>query len=893
MLAFGRWLGLAVRLVLGAAGLVVASARAEAPFSFDGTPGQLPKTVVPHHYAIRLETDLSNSADRTNFTTRGTVTVALEVRSPVREILFNALDLTVTKAVLRSPAPRQLTPEAVEGKQVVRLALDTELAPGRYELALEFTGKITEQAQGLFYVRYATPGGKKVMLGTQMEPTDARRMIPCWDEPVFRATFDLAVVVPAAHRAFSNLPITSEINLPGGLKEVRFARTPAMASYLLAFVSGELETIEDQAEGVQIRVVTTAGKQEQGRYALESTKQLLAYYNRYFGIRYPLPKLDQIAIPGGFSGAMENWGAITYNESLLLLNPQTSSQHTRQELFTTVAHEMAHQWFGDLVTTAWWDNLWLNEGFATWMESKAADHFNPEWQMWLAAGTDKAGVMSADARGTTHPIQQAVANESQANDAFDSITYQKGGALLRMLETYLGEEVFRQGVQAYLSNHLNGNATTADLWNALEGASHQPIGRLCAGWTEQPGLPLVRLQTFTTNGLHFLRLAQERFVIQDPAATPLQWSIPVALTDLAHPHAGTRFVLLDTAEKTVPFGDARSVIKANAGDVGYYRVAYDPAVLARLRQSYPKLPAADRLNLLGDAWAAVEAGRGHAPDYLALLPSLAGEKTYAIWDQVLGNLEFLDALERGRPGRAAWQAWAVGCLQPQLRRLGWEKHRGEHPNTGLLRTRLITTLGAFGDAAVRREALARFARFITRPDSLPADLRPAVIHLAGRYGDAAVHAQIHALARAAEGSEDRQLYYAGLASTVDPVLARRTLEISLTSETVPQEATSLVISVAQLGEQPELAWEFARANMTALLAKLESFDRNNYVPSIMRAFATTERADELEAYVKANVAEDAVGKAHEAAAVIRLKAALAERELPGLDAWIATRKSQF
>ncbi len=857
------------------------SAFAGQPFAFDATPGQLPKTVVPRGYVLRLQPDLEK------FTLLGKVAVDLEVRQPVREIRFNALELEITRATLFAPEARELHPQAVEGKQMIALPLAQEIAPGKYRLELEFSGTLGEQAQGLFYVKYAAPSGKKVMLGTQMEPTDARRMFPCWDEPAFRATFELTVVVPARHRAFSNMPIAAETPRSDGLKEVRFAPTPAMATYLVALVSGELETLEDRAEGVDIRIVTTEGKQEQGRFALDATKKLLGYYNRYFGLKFPLPKLDQLAIPGGFSGAMENWGGITYNESVLLFDPKSSSLQTRQEIFVTVAHEMAHQWFGDLVTTAWWDNLWLNEGFATWMETKATDHFYPEWQMWLAAGSEKSGVMSADARGTTHPIQQAVANESQANDAFDAITYQKGGAILRMLEAYLGEETFRQGVHMYLSNHLNSNTTTADLWNALEAVSHQPIRDICAGWTEQPGLPLVQLRLEHTNRQTLLHLEQERYSVQDPTATPLSWRVPVALMDPTHPRRGTSFVLLDGKSRTVPFGDANSLVKANAGDTGYYRVAYDPELLRQLRQGYHKLPPADRLNLLADAWAAVEAGRGSSAGYLGLVESIYDEKTYAIWDQILSTLEFMDLLERGRPGRAAFQAYAARLLQPQFRRLGWEKRRGEHPTSGLLRSRVLTCLGVFGDQAVVREALARFAKFVDDPDSLAADLRPAVLQLAGRYGGRAVHDRLHQLAREAKGSEERQLYYHALAATLDPELARLTLAISVTSETVPQEATALVTDVANTGEQPELAWEFAARHIQELLPKLESFERNLYIPSVMRAFSEERRARELETYVRENVSEDAVIKAREAAATIRLKAALAQREVPVIDEWVA------
>ena len=451
-------------------------------------------------------------------------------------------DLEITRATLADKGWK-LSPILNAEKQTLTLKLPAKLAPGRYELALEFKGKLGAQAQGLFYVKYPAASGTKLLLATQMEPADARRMFPCWDEPVFRATFELTAVVPANHRAYSNMPVEHEKEISGGLKEVKFARTPPMPSYLVALVSGELEELEDQVGGVRIHVVTTAGKREQGRYALESTKELLAYYNDYFGIKYPLPKLDQLALPGGFSGAMENWGAITYNESVLLFDSKTSSQQTRQDIFVTVAHELSHQWFGDLVTPAWWDNLWLNEGFASWMEIKATDHFNPDWQMWLTAAAEKTVVMTADARSTTHPIQMPVANESEANDAFDSITYQKGRAFLRMLESYLGEPEFRRGIHEYLAEHAPiRTRPRRTLWagagKSLGQADPENLLRLdrTAGAAAGEGEGRLRVNGKQTDK----SMQQERMTVRDPeGGSREQWRIPIALLDCP-PAAGPR-----------------------------------------------------------------------------------------------------------------------------------------------------------------------------------------------------------------------------------------------------------------------------------------------------------------------------------------------------------------
>jgi aminopeptidase N len=863
--------------------MAVLHAAAELPFKFETTPGKLPKDVVPRHYLIHLKPDLET------FTTKGDIEVDLEVLKPVRQITLNALGLEIGQASILAPKKMTLQPTVNEAEQTVTFALPESIAPGKYKLSVEFSGHIRDQAQGLFYVRYAAPGGKKLMLGTQMEPTDARRMFPCWDEPSFRASFEPVVIVPEKHVSVSNMPIKSEKPLGGGLKEVHFGATPPMASYLVVFVSGELEELKDSQDGVEIRILTTEGKREQGRYALASAKKILAYYNQYFGVKFPLPKLDEIAVPGGFGGAMENWGGIVYNERLLLYDPLKSSLETKQTVFSVMAHEMAHQWFGDLVTTAWWDNLWLNEGFASWMAAKATDHFNPEWQGLLNAVGAKTGVMSDDSRSSTHPILQAVKNESQANDAFDQITYRKGQAFLRMLENYLGEGTFQKGLQIYMKDHRFSNTTTADLWAALEKASGKPVSAFSAGWTEQPGVPVVSVRAECVDGKQMVHLEQERFTVQDPKAQPLRWKIPVSLTVVADPKS-RRVELLEGKSSVAIFPNCEGVVVANAGGAGYYRVSYAPALMEKLKGCITTLPPEDRLNLLGDTWAMVEAGRAPATSYLDLASALRDEKITAIWDDILGNLGYIDRLESGQPGRPGFRQFALQLVRPQLVRLGWEPKAGEPPTDTLLRNRVIELLGDLGDKDVIATARSKFQKFLTAPDSLPATVRPPIVRIVGHYADRAAYDQIHALGRSAKGTEERQLYYRAMAGAYDPELAALTLPISLTEEIVPQEALALVPGVAVSGQQPELAWKFGQEHLKELLDRAEEFRRNNYVPSIMSGFNDAARADELETFVREKVSPKGATKAREAAEAIRLKSALKERELPGIDRWAASHE---
>jgi aminopeptidase N len=873
--------------LLSLLGVVPAALFAEKPFAFADTPGQLPKTVVPRYYDLRLQPDLSTR------TTSGTVLIHFDTLQPVTELVLNALELDIRTAGIdgnESAKPRPVASWHLDpARQTVTFQLLNELGVGHHTLWITFRGKIGTQAEGFFIDKYPTPTGDKLMLGTQFEPTDARRVFPCWDEPVYRAVYDITLVVPDRFMAVSNMPIAYESPPYHGLKTVKFEPTPAMASYLVALYAGEFETVEGEQDGVKLRILTTEGKSESARYALECTKRILAYYNEYFGVRYPLPKLDQVGVPNAFAtfGAMENWGCITYIDTTLLYNPATSSQEGRERVFTVIAHEMAHQWFGDLVTMAWWDNLWLNEGFASWMGTKCSDALNPEWELWLRANERKNNAMELDARRTTHPILRPIANESQANDAFDTISYQKGQAFLRMLEAYLGNDNFRAGLRRYMAAHQYSNTTTADLWAALAEASGKPVVALAAGWTEQPGFPVVLITDFGAGATRSLRLEQLRFTLNDPGAAPLEWKVPLTLANTANLAAPTVFLLEDRTA-TVPFPAGNGTLKANLGDTGYYRVLYDDALTDALRRQIATLPVADQLNLLADTWALVEAGRTPAASWLALAEQLAASRSQPVLDLLMDRLMTIDRLEAGQPGRRAFQAWVAQLLAPQLARLGWNPASGESPLDASIRARLVTILGYCGDPTVIAECARHFEAFRRDPASLAGDLRGPVLYVTGRYATRETYEQLHALARAALTTEDKRRTYAALQAAQDPTLVQETLALSLGHEMSVSESTRNLANIAA-NDQPALAWEFARAHLDELLQQTTFFGRNVYLPRIADWFTDAARADELEAVVREHLPADALAEAAKTADLIRHLAAVKQRELPGIDAWVKTR----
>jgi len=861
--------------------LATCFAHSEEPFAFERAPGKLPKEAIPKHYRIQIAPDIAAR------TVHGSENITLQLQKPLSSLTLNAVGLRVLRASIRSKdaAQHTLTVSANETLQTITLTSTDEISAGAAELEIEWDGTLSEQPEGLFITRYQAGDTDKLALATQMEPADARRMFPCWDEPAFRAEFELSAIVPANHVAISNMPPVRESLLPGGKKKLDFGSTPPMASYLVAFCSGEFEQIHDEVDGIRLSMITTEGKIEQARFALEATKQILRFYNDYFGVRYPLPKLDQFCFPGFPAGGMENWGAIFYTDRTLLYDPERSPESVREHIFATVAHELAHQWFGDLVTMGWWDNLWLNEGFASWMGTKATDHFHPEWKVWLSAADSKERAMNLDARATTHPIQRPVHDEHEASESFDEITYSKGQSFLRMLESYLGEEAFRDGIRRYIAGHTYGNTTTADLWSALGAASGKDIRKMAAEWTEQPGFPLVTINSDGNTG-STLRFAQERFTIHQANPAPLTWQIPVTIFPLGSPE-NTSLHLLGADGITIDLPNGSLPVKVNAGGVGYFRNFYDESQFRKLCEQSPTLPDADRLNLVQDTWALVEAGRLPASAFLNLVARIAPtEENYVVWSRMISILVSVDHLERLNPGRSAFRNWACALLRPQMERLGWSRRAGDTDLDQRLRITIIRSLAEWGDPSAVAKARAMYERFLIDPATLPADLHAPVLSIAGRDADAARYEQLHSLARAEQSTELKVQLYDALATSRDPVLARKTLQIALTDELPSTLASALVQRVATLGEQPELAWDFTRANLAALQAKVSSLGADHYVPNLLRNFTDANRADELEAFARTNLPPQAGPSVAKASDEIRFKSEFKQRLLPEFANWI-------
>ncbi|WP_243692207.1 M1 family metallopeptidase [Caulobacter sp. BK020] len=846
---------------------------------------QLPRGVVPTHYDLAFTPD----ADKLTFT--GSVKIDINVAAPTRTITLQAADLTFAKAQITGPgaakgSAAQISVDAQA--QTATFTFDKPVAKGAHVLAIDYSGKIYKQAAGLFALDYDTDQGKKRALYTQFENSDARRFIPSWDEPFFKATYDVQVTVPTGQMAIGNMPVSKTQDLGGGKTKVTFATSPKMSTYLLFFGLGDFDRATAKVGDVEMGVITKKGDLAKADFALKSSGPILQWYNDYFGVPYPLPKLDHIAAPGQsqFFSAMENWGAIFYFEYALLEDPAISTQGDRQNIYTTVAHEMAHQWFGDLVTMSWWDDLWLNEGFASWMEGRATERFHPEWNSRLGAVGGREYAMGLDSLATTHPVVQHVETVDQASQAFDGITYQKGEAVIRMLEAYVGPEAWRDGVRRYIKANAHGGTQTDDLWREVEVAAGKPITAIAHDFTLQPGIPLITVEAGAcVAGKTPVTLTQGEFSRDRPTKTPLAWRVPVSAQV-----AGS-----STVSKTLVEGGKGSLnvdgcgpVVVNAGQAGYFRTLYTPQAFAGVSASFAKLPAIDQLGVISDAWALGLNGQQAVTDALDLAMATPADADPQVWAKVAGVLTNVDGMYDSAPAdRAAFRKLAIARLSPVFQQVGWTAKAGEPAPVANLRTTLIGALSTLGDPAVVAEAKRRYAADKTDPTAVPGPLRKAILASVGRNADAAAWDALHEQAKAEKTPLIRDQLYTQLAAAQDPALAAKALDLALTGEPSETLSANMISTVAKL--HPDLAFDFAVAHKDAVNGKVDAASRTKFIPALGKASADPAMIDKVRAYAAANLPAGSRGEAEKSAASIADRIKTRKAALPQITAW-ATRK---
>ncbi|KXV70905.1 aminopeptidase [Acetobacter cerevisiae] len=813
---------------------------AEQVFSFQRAAGQLPKTVVPVSYGINISTDIDN------LKLTGQETIQVDVRTPTEDVTLNQAGLHLAGAVLDNGVKATITQD--DTAETATLHFPAKVSKGAHTLVITYSGPILKTPNGIYVDDYTAPSGEtKRMLVTQFEVADARRMFPGWDEPAFKATFQLNVTLPKEAVAVSNMPVTQSTPEGTSQKRVSFATTPRMSTYLLALVAGDMKSVQGQADGTPLAVYAPSGLEGQGEYALHASEKILPYYNSYFGVKYPLPKMDMVAIPGNYqAGAMENWGLLTYIDNVLLFDPKNSTPRTRELIYEVVAHEMAHQWSGDLVTMGWWDNIWLNEGFASWMEIKATDKMNPDWDIWPRQHETREETMGTDALPSTHPIQQTIHNVSEANSAFDSISYGKGELVIRMLEGWLGEDHFRDGMRLYMKSHAYSSSTSQDLWQALSKTSGLDVGPVARSFTEQPGIPLVNVASACKAGKTVYTLTQSRFTIHDPHPAAQTWMVPVVA---GGPGLATQKLVLGKAPQTLSVAGCDAPLKLNLGESGYYRVQYSAPAFASLLKNAPHFAPVDRANLLGDQFALFRSGQAPLSAYMDLANSLlsAQESDIAVLEEIIGRFETLDQYLKGSPDRAAFRAYARKQLAPVLARLGWDQKVDENVLDTMLRPSVISVLGRFEDPAVVTEADKRFARWQADPASLKPDLVGVVARIAMTHADEKTYAAMAEKVRTTQATEVKLRLFNALAAATNPALIEKNVALAY-SGAIPNGRIAMALGrVADESENPDLVWQLVKQHEAEIRTHLAPWSQDGFLAAIAAYSDNPDVAHALEA----------------------------------------------
>ncbi len=795
---------------------------------------RLSSTICPVNYDLFFEVDL------TKFEFHGKESIDLEISKPASKIVLNARDLAITHVYLIHHK-KSITPKVKidNEKELVTLTLG-ENVKGSVKLCLDFDGKLTDNLVGFYRSKYLQNKSEKYLATTQFEAPYARRAFPCFDDPEFKATFDVSLSIDKKFQGISNMPI-KQSTTDKGKKIVKFQRTPKMSTYLLYMGVGEFEFLESKMKNVLVRIVTTPGKKKQGELALEMTKNILSYFEDYSQIKYPLPKLDVIALPDFAWGAMENWGAITFRELYLLFDPKMTSTAVKKRIAMIIAHELWHQWSGDLVTMRWWNDLWLNESFATFMGYKAVDHFYPEWKMWeefIDDETERA--FGDDSLKTTHPIEVDVRDPHEIEEIFDAISYSKGGSILRMLESFLGDEVFRKGVSDYLNANKYGNATSEDLWKSLAKISQKPVKEIMIDWIRQPGYPLVEA---VLENQHLL-LRQKKFVFnQNDAKTT--WKIPLTIK---LSNNSVMNYILDKRENQVPIEAALEWFKVNHNQSGFYRVKYPNGMMQKFDYlvGSKSLESIDRWSVQNDLFELSRHGEDNLDNYLRLIKSYGNEDSHLVLSSIYTNLRSIYfVFNQEKFWSHIWPSFKnhfTEAPRRMLEKLGWEPKPNESQEDALLRESAIRFLGFAEDPDVISKVRELYQNYL-KTKSLHPDIKSPVFFITALNGDEKTYKELLNLYSTTESPEEKRIFLAALGQFKSVELIKKYLDFSLTSKVRTQDLIISFSSVASNPHSRQIFLQWVKKNWS----KIKKYEKSG---KILVTF--------LESFIAANVNEDAV-----------------------------------
>jgi aminopeptidase N/puromycin-sensitive aminopeptidase len=776
---------------------------------------RLPGGATPDHYSLTVNVNFPTNSFE------GDETVNLKLAQPTNTITLNALEIDFHDVTVTAGGQTQTAKVSTDEKnEMATFTFDKQLPAGAAKLHITYTGHLNDKLRGFYLSTYK---GKKYLV-SQMESTDARVAFPSFDEPSYKATFDMTAIVDKGDVAISNGEVVSDTPGPGDKHTVKFSTSPKMSSYLVALTVGDWKCISDKTDGVKVSVCTVPGKENMAQFPLQASKSFLHYYDSYYGIKYPLPKLDNIAVPDFQAGAMENWGAIIYRETALLIDDKTASVDAKQNVADTIAHEMAHQWFGDLVTAAWWDDIWLNEGFATWMTPHPVQAWKPDWLVSQGVVEQTNHALADDSVQNQRAIHQAAESRAQIEQLFDGIAYDKAASVLHMLESYLGPETFRSGVNLYLKEHAYGNATAADFWTAMAHASHKPVDEIMPTFVMQAGAPYIGVEAKCEGGNTTLNLSQKRYfntpeLFNQP--NDQIWQVPVCARGINGTTAGAQqCFLLTKREQQFTLKGCSKFVFPNASAMGYYRFEYDNAALRQMGQGVETaLTPDERIALMGDEWALMRVGKHSAGDYLALGAQLKNTPGAVLLGDFGGHLTFIYEDLLAENDRPEFQTWLRTQFSPVLQQLGYNGRSSDTPEDKQKRAILFEGLGTIGeDPEVIQQARTMVEQYMQNPDSVDGTLARSVITVAARHGDAELYKQYQAQMKKASSPQQYYMFARALGQFPEPDLIQQTLASSLTDKVRGQDLYMLLPMMNNPASQ-QATWDFMRKNFEQLHAK--------------------------------------------------------------------------
>lgn len=814
---------------------------------------RLPENVIPESYDLKFTPDLGSA------TFSGEETIHARLQKSAASVVLNSAEIEIKQASIAAQDFKQAASFTTDDKsETVTITVPSIVPAGPIEIYIRFNGILNDKLRGF----YLSQTARRRYAVTQFEATDARRAFPSFDEPAYKAVFRISLVVDKADTAISNGKIVSDTPGPGeGKHTLRFSDSPKMSTYLVAMMVGDFSCMEGGSDNIPIRVCAVPEKKNLLSFALLSAENILKFYDNYYQTKYPFQKLDIIAFPDFAAGAMENTAAITYRETLLTIDDKTASVDSREAVVGVLAHEMAHMWFGDLVTMKWWNDVWLNEGFATWMSSKPTEAWKPEWHEELSEIEGTGGALSGDAIASVRPIRQKAETPAEINTLFDGVAYGKAAAVVRMIEAYLGPEVFRKGVNAYLEKHAYANATAEDFWNQLSATSEKPVDQIMAGFTQQPGAPLItvksscsqkKLGRFKKAWTTQVTLSQQRYFADtaklDSGSQEI-WQIPVNLRPAGAKNS--TYVLLAGRQQTFDLPGCAPWVYADAGGRGYYRTDYDAATLAKMNAELEtSFSPEERIHYLGDAWAMMRVGRIGVGDYLDTVDKVKNERSRAIVDVAIARFGEIHDIVAAPADRPAFEAWVRNYLRPIANELGQSPVPGESDERRALRADVFADLALYGrDPQLLQKSRALAEEYMRNPNAVESALAANALAVSALNGGADLYDKYLEHLKSAKTPEEYYNYFGALAGFTSPELAKRTFEFALGPEVKNQDLYLLGGLLSNYDTQAA-AWELFKAHFKEIMDKAGESLSGGFVP-VVGSFCDEKLRDDSQEFMAA------------------------------------------